>query len=211
MDLQTAAMGWPTPHGMAGVDHMGKQGAGGEFAKMAEAWPTPNAADHKTSPDYPHKGGNPTLPMAAVTWPTPGANDHKGSAQEGQRRGQLDEATEHWPTPAGSMTAGEDLRATWTPGDKPIREDGKVLQTALTTCTQIWGRSPLAPEPASNGPASSPNAQNSRPRLNPAFVEWLMGLGHHGWTDFAPLGTAWYRYKRRMRSCLFGLVCGRNH
>lgn len=69
-------------------------------------WPTTNAADHKTSADYPHKGGNPTLVMAAARFshpaqarPAPGANDHKGSAVPGQRRGQLDEATEHWVSP----------------------------------------------------------------------------------------------------------------
>jgi ParB/RepB/Spo0J family partition protein len=32
-------------------------------------WPTPNAADQKTSAKYPHKRGNPTLVMAAAFWP----------------------------------------------------------------------------------------------------------------------------------------------
>jgi hypothetical protein len=150
--------------------------------------------------------GGGDLQAAAMQWPTPGANDHKDSAREGQRRGQLDEAAEQlWPTHAGSMTAGEDLRATWKPGEKPTREDGKVLQTALTTCTQIWASSPLDPANEPDGPTSSPTDPTSRPRLNPAFVEWLMGLPT-GWTDFAPLGTEWCRWSRRMHSYLFGLV-----
>lgn len=42
-------------------------------------------------------------------------------------------------------------------------------------------------------------------KLNPLFVEWLMGFPL-GWTDFAPVGTEWYRWKRRMRSLLFEIV-----
>jgi hypothetical protein len=38
-------------------------------------------------------------------------------------------------------------------------------------------------------------------RLNPAFVEWLMGLPA-GWTDFAPVGMAWSRWLEQMRSSL---------
>ena len=36
-------------------------------------------------------------------------------------------------------------------------------------------------------------------RLNPEFVEWLMGWPV-GWTDFAPVATEWYRWRRRMLS-----------
>jgi hypothetical protein len=148
------------------------------------------------------------LPNQATHWPTPGANDHKGSAREGQRRGQLDEAVEQlWPTPSRLTTGGEDLRATWNPGSKPVREDGKHLQNALTTCTQIWDRDhSRQDQPTSaSGDTSSPRDPTSRPRLNPAFVEWLMGV-HQGWTDFVPLGTEWYRWSLLMRLCLFGLV-----
>jgi hypothetical protein len=177
------------------------------------------------------------LNREAASWPTPGANDHKGSSKDGQRRGQLDEATEQkwqtptgsmigsrkqagaterenllpeqasqWPTPASTMTAGEDLRSTWTPGEKPTREDGKALQTALTTCSQIWSRSSHPDQAtAPSGSESSEPDQTSRPRLNPAFVEWMMGWPH-GWTDFGPVGTGLCLWRRRMRSCLFGLV-----
>lgn len=37
------------------------------------------------------------------SWPTAGANDYRGTAKEGQRRGQLDEAAEQiWPTQSGA-------------------------------------------------------------------------------------------------------------
>lgn len=47
-----------------------------------------------------HNNGNGAgmpLAVAVQLWPTPGANDHKGSCAPGQRRGQLDEATENDP------------------------------------------------------------------------------------------------------------------
>lgn len=72
----------------------------------AEHWPTTNAADAKTSPDWPHKGGNPTLVCAADRFSRP------------------------------------------------------VLSTL-------------------DGRELSPTTRILRPRLNPAFAAWLMGLP--GW------------------------------
>ena len=45
MTLIGSAEQWLTPHGMAGMDHTGKAGAGGEFAAMVERWPTPDLQD----------------------------------------------------------------------------------------------------------------------------------------------------------------------
>ena len=42
--LRNQAATWHTPHGMTGVDASGKQGGGGEFAKQATQWPTPDAS-----------------------------------------------------------------------------------------------------------------------------------------------------------------------
>jgi DNA (cytosine-5)-methyltransferase 1 len=39
----------------------------------------------------------------------------------------------------------------------------------------------------------------STPRLNPRFVEWLMGFPI-GWTDFAASATEWSRWRQLMRS-----------
>jgi hypothetical protein len=47
------------------------------------------------------------------------------------------------------------------------------------------------------GSESSPNAPTSRRRLNPNFVDWLMGLPP-GWTDYAPVATELWFCKVRM-------------
>jgi hypothetical protein len=102
----------------------------------AAQWQTPRV----TTGEYTRDGGQTgkerlSLEGEAANWPTPGANDHKGSAKDGQRRGQLDEAAEQIHSPLS-------------------RPD----QESVTA-----------------GPPSSPSTPTSRPRLNPNFVDWLMG------------------------------------
>ena len=58
--------------------------------------------------------------------------------------------------------------------------------------------------PRATGPAFPQDSGLPR-RLNPAFVEWLMGWPL-GWTDFAPVATEWSRWLRRMRSELLRLA-----
>lgn len=114
----------------------------------------------------------------------------------GQRQGQLDEATEHWQTPANpTFTTRKQVGAT-------VRE--ALLPSQAESTTSPCSRPDPAPAP--NGDESSPSAPTSRPRLNPAFVEWLMNLPE-GWTDFAPLETASSRWKQRTHLELSGLVC----
>ena len=63
---------------------------------QAKNWPTPNVptrGPEKKEDKRPKSGGEDLL-TKVMNWPTPGANDHKGTAKLGQRRGQLDEATE---------------------------------------------------------------------------------------------------------------------
>ena len=212
---------WPTPNAASdnrnrgtGVDPKvrAEQGRQIMLQDVVKVWPTPRtitggaeSAIRKQELGRTASGGS-DLQAASQAWPTPSANDHKGSAAPGQRRRQLSEATEQaWPTPASTMTAGEDLRATWMPGSKPVRDDGKTLQNALTTCSQIWDRSRPDRPTLTHGDGSSTHDQTSRPRLNPQFVEWLMGVPV-GWTDFAPLETAWFRCRQRMHSRLCMLV-----
>ncbi len=143
-DLQAAADLWRTPQ-VCSPQSM--RGGGGDAAKraaqghqinlqdQAASWPTPRAdskSGSRTEDGNPEKDGA-ILDQMAKNWPTPGANDMKGSYQEGQRRGQLDEAVE-------------------------VKFPSSRLAPAMHS-----------------GPTSSETSPTSRPRLNPAFVSWLMG------------------------------------
>ena len=119
--------------------------------------------------------------------------------------------------PWGTPTAQDAKHATLSPSE--VERDPNVLRnqvhgtTWATPTTRDWkdGSDPSpavptnallgrqAPRTEMGGQESSPSDQNSPPpsprRLNPNFVEWLMGLPI-GWTDLKPLETAsvhqWY-------------------
>ena len=119
--------------------------------------------------------------------------------------------------PWGTPTAQDAKHATLSPSE--VERDPNVLRnqvhgtTWATPTTRDWkdGSDPSpavptnallgrqAPRTEMGGQGSSPNDQNSPPpsprRLNPNFVECLMGLPI-GWTDLKPLETAsvhqWY-------------------
>ena len=137
---------------------------------------------------------------SSSVWPTPNHRDADkwhNRAIGHDRQVNLSGAAHNWQTPP-SIGGGVVSRGKERSSELLIAGQA----TALTSSLQAQPISTLGGE-------SSPTDPTLRPRLNPAFVEWLMGVPH-GWTDFAPLGTEWSRWSRRMRSCLSGLVCMRS-
>jgi hypothetical protein len=195
---------WPTARAedaeSSGMRH--SRGVADTLTAATGLWATPRtitgggeSAERKRELGRDESGGG-DLQAQTSAWPTPCANDHKGSAADGQRRGQLDEAAEQlWQTP---QTMG---------GGSTSRSGDRIDEPLISGQALMTSRSCLpAPATSTPGDASSSDAPTSRPRLNPAFVEWLMGWPE-GWTDFAPAATAYTRWRRRMRSYLCGLVC----
>lgn len=92
---------------------------------------------------------------------------------------------EHWSTPraAGNRTSPRALTE---------RTDGGGGTAALSLEQQATGQILTS---------------NSKVKLNPQFVEWLMGWPI-GWTGSVLAATEWYRFKARMRSALWQLVRG---
>ena len=166
---------WKTPHGMAGIDHTGKIGGGGEFAKQVEQWATPQARDEK-SPDSPDSqnyarkleaGWTIDLNSQAGAWPTPCARDHKGANAE------------------AGLT----------------RADGGGRMDQLANAAVY---SPQA-QAIHDGQESSETSLGSRPRLNPAFAAWLMGWPslwtHPDVTSSEQLGMALFRSRLHSDLC----------
>lgn len=114
-----------------------------DLSSSASAWPTPQAADHKTSENYPHKGGNPTLVGSAQKWTTPQAHDvtERGSGQKptaAAGNACLARDARQWPTPNtpntpnGGRTLPEEFVE--SKGQTP---DGK-RQVGLEMATKFW-------------------------------------------------------------------------
>lgn len=87
-----------------------------------------------------------------------------------------------WPSPHASAYTGAGMGTL---------EAGPNLQTAVAQSYQHFHQLETTSPP---GPTSSPAAA----KLNPLFVEWLMGLPL-GLTAFAPSGMASYHYRLRTR------------
>ena len=177
---------WKTPHGMSNVDFRGKVGGcgGGEFAKQANQWQTP-ATDSFRS-----RGGE--------------RKDEMGLDQQARAFPLIAEPTAYAITPTDHVTettAGLPETDANTPKDSPTlmnlktnwqtpqSMDWKSGEIKPETAAKHLGTRPLneqvlSPQapPIPDGLTSSENAQTSRRRLNPRFVEWLMGFPI-GWTE----------------------------
>lgn len=149
---ETGSSSWPTPmvqdNRHAGMSPSEAKRVQPYLAAIASQWPTPNAADGRTSPDWPHNGGNPTLPMAAVTkWETPKASELERGVCESE-----------------------------------FRRRSPSLQAQVTRM----------PGSESSG---------KRRRLNPLFVEWLMGWPI-GWSGSDSVEMESFRSWQRQHSTL---------
>ncbi len=165
-------------------------------AGASSLWATPQTADawvpaHTTENTL--KRGNPnaksrsrpgTLTKQVVEpeyWPTPTAGEGTGPGHAGQGGMNLRTAAAMWPTPRASD-------GIW--GGPNQTSGGKPSLVALAARFPT----PTAQDAANNG-GPSQSSRNTPPpdavvggRLNPEFVEWLMGLPE-GWTDLGDSGT----------------------
>jgi hypothetical protein len=114
--LEISAALWKTPHGMGNIDASGKHGGsgGGEFAKQANNWTTPQAHDS-------------------------GGGDPERVRRKGTEHGcaNLADDVTKWPTPDASMANGGRMSA------EPmltVRPSGTKKAITLNDATQsgIW-------------------------------------------------------------------------
>lgn len=141
---------------------------------------------------------------SGIHWPTPQARHVKSPDMEGsgnyERKMEngwtidLNSAAANWPTPAT-----RDYRSP----NSASHMDRSTGAKHLDQLPNFIEHSFLPAPPTSTHGGKSPNT--STRRLNPDFVDWLMGL-IPGWTDYAPLETASYLSKVRslLRSFLGG-------
>jgi hypothetical protein len=146
--LQVAAKVWKTPHGMAGTDRNGKRGGagGGEFAKQANNWASPQARDFRS---------------AEASEEVYQANPRPLNEQA-SRFSLPDQATR----PHGER---------FSPSNRSLRPPSAVSTggflplDSLVYCRMAWTA-------RRRNWAGSQQRPSLRKKLNPIFSEWLMGF-----------------------------------
>lgn len=169
---------WPTPHGIAGVDATGHEaGAGGEFAKMVEAWPKPTGRDYRApnAESYADRGGGAKgeqLPNFVNQWCTPGAMGGGSTSRSGDRIDEplLAGQAQTWAT----LTSGDDATRFSRP-DPATSAPGRNSWPRSRCCNLLcrsWLRWPAYRRLLRD---SNRVKELTRKRLNPLFVCWLQG------------------------------------
>lgn len=165
-----------------------------QLANQVDAWSTPRASDgEKGGPNMSFGAGGTPLPTQAAHWETPsvavteGSRLTRGGARSdellltGQALAVSQAAT--WPT----LLTADDGRKVTT----------RSAQTQLCNVAEAWPSQPSRPDlPTVAGGRSSPE----RRRLNPLFVEWLMGWPE-GLSGFDTAGTASCRSPQPSPGC----------
>jgi len=196
-DVAEAAQ-WPTP--MAGTPAQNGNSAAGnnDFTRKAEElaaamWGTPRASDaEKGGPNMKFGSGGTPLPAQAAQWPTPAAQNHKGSSPDSVTRADGKSRMDilHYAAEQG-----------FSHPDQATPQHGPTLSQIL----RIW-RHLRASVIATHKRATWRRLMRSRTkrRLNPLFVEWLMGWPPgHALCDCSE--TEFAQFQQRMRGALSAL------
>lgn len=185
-DLPTQAQSWPTPtatdsraSGAAEYDTASGRHSGTTLTDAQRAWATPVCSRGR----WTSQGELKLAGQATMNWPTPTAADMESRGPHGNGQPTLSSAS-RWPTP----TAGDGQGATGYMSGTNRDTWRPTLSSAAVGRTPSPGRPVRTTLP---GSTSSPSVPTSRPGcllrgslkrrapaavLNPAFVEWLMGL-----------------------------------
>lgn len=164
--LHDTARKWPTPQVGDGENSHGQ--ISGDFRNKVEAltenWPTPRA--NATDSTRPNQKGGKLLAGEAKSWPSPKARDWKsGQGAKKRQSPDLDKVAEGCligpPDPVDGSSGAE--------SSKPTPDSGQHWQTPRV------GPKGTAGEGARHG------GQPKGRKLNPRFVEWLMGWPD-GWS-----------------------------
>ena len=152
-------------------------------AKPRVSWPTPNTpsggGNLMATPK--HTGGI-DLEGAAELWQTPAVDSFRSRGGDRKDEMGLDQqARIAWVTPASRdwKGANSETHVTETVG-------GRRHMDQLSN--QVEHSFRPAQQTEMHGETSSQPAPTSRRRLNPLFVEWLMGLPD-GWTSPEPINS----------------------
>ncbi len=169
MDLRTAAVVWMTPNVPNGGRTASHAIVKGRTLTREDGTKVQLGLEHQ-----------------AQTWATPTARMHKGGGQavtraDGKSRlDMLDWQAEAWPTPMAGSAGTETYNAA---GNSDFSRKAEELAKGVRAFAMTDLSLPDRPTP------SGEKSSETRRRLNPLFVEWLMGWPE-GLSGFDTAGTA---------------------
>jgi hypothetical protein len=229
--LKNDSKGWMTPSAVDGnrgdytLENGDKESPQdslqGQAKKLTKSWPTPRAEDsEQTGRSADRRSTSPpdNLPeMIRSMWPTPDAHlSNDGESPESWlARKALHAEKEENATRAGMPLA---IAAQMYPAmyPTPAARDAKGANSKEHVTTNGTGAMhmdqlpnfvehslPDFSRPDPKNTTTGEQSSTSTRRLNPRFVEWLMGWPI-AWTDCDAPATAFIPYKLRWRSYLFG-------
>lgn len=132
-----------------------------------------------------------TAERGSSSWPTDVVGDSKSAARHATKTGvmhagtTLTDACRKWPTPSASLTNDGESPESFMARANKLKKKGVNGNGAGVPLTVACRQMPGLQDPKQTGAQSQ---STSGLRLNPRFVEWLMGFPI-GWTDCAPLET----------------------
>lgn len=190
-------------NGMKGAERPTLAGAAAEWpTPAARDFRAPNSANSQERRNAGNKRGQQLQNFVEHSWPTPKEMDSRMTVRDADLMAER-RKDPRWRNAGCRVLARE--AAIWP---TPMAKDGdKAPKTysrgnpSLPAMGESFHCSPPAPATPTLGPESSPSTR----RLNPRFVEWLMGWPI-GWTDCGSAATGLCRYRRLMRSSLLALL-----
>jgi hypothetical protein len=191
-NLETIVALWATPH----------TAPGGSLGEPLEKWEQ-RAARKAAENIHLHR----PLHIQIQQWATPTTRDWKDGAspsdaaptngllgRQAPRSGIVGPSSsqsgqslppQQWPTPSVPNGGRQPKFGMSRTGMTP---DGKKRQVGLHNVAEQMWQTPRTGAHGTPGADATHGGQPKRLRLNPLFVEWLMGLPI-GWTDLKPLAT----------------------
>lgn len=151
---------------MAGLDHTGKAGAGGEFAQQATQWSTPTTQqDQGITSELNCK--NPSVHAQAATWHTPTTMAAKSVPYQrvnGKDVLILTGQAESWPTPSAAVVNDGESPETWHARAEKLKAkhtNGNGAGLPLTVATAQWP-TPVSSDQKSQLGGGMPERMNNR-------------------------------------------------
>ncbi len=192
LTAQARSQEWPTPSSSYGSNQGGAAGRTGavrpSLQTMGRLWPTTTTSDAKASgaagysTDSGRHAGTTTLTDAAVrSWPTPITSDagkHSPAVTFARGNPTLTMEARSWPTAAAAADAIQ------------VRRSPADFQRNSPSLAAVGGN--FVPSGLQDPMETGRAFRLGSSRLNPAFVEWLMGWPE-GWTlPWKPSNTKLY-------------------